>query len=281
MLPLRRGQVITEEKAVQLTTGNQVIERLTLSSDRRWLVFDSDRRGNADVYRLRLDQPGAEPEQLTTDSANDFAPVASPDGREILFHSLRLGNRDLWLMSWDGTNQRPLTRTPGNEYTGTWSPDGRALSFYADSAGTLWLGTASRSEPDDWGNFRLLLPRMTGIPAWSPDGTRIATIRDNEVVIVPSAGGEPRVLFRPPPATPPTRIVIWAPDGRSVYYRVREPDGRLALLALSLDGKPPVTLVRQHDASKTGARSDWTTDGRRFFYTIQRHEGDIWTVEIT
>ena len=74
---------------------------------------------------------------------------------------------------------------------------------------------------------------------------------------------------------------MWSADGRSVYYRVREPDGRLALLALPVDGKPPVTLVRQRDASKTGARSDWTTDGRRFFYTIQRYEGYIWTVALS
>jgi Tol biopolymer transport system component len=281
MLPLRPGQVVNEEKALQVTTGNQVIERLNLTPDGQWLVFDSDRRGNADVYRLRLGQPTAEPEQLTTDSANDFAPAPSPDGREILFHSLRLGNRDLWLMSWDGTNQRPLTRTPRNEYTGAWSPDGRTLSFYAESTGTLWLGTASRRKRDEWGSFRLLYPGVTSASTWSPDGRRLAALQDGQVVVIPYPGGTPQVLLRPQPATHPSRIVIWSPNGRSVYYRLREPDGRLALLALPLDGKPPVTVVRQRDASKTGARSDWTTDGRRFFYTIQRYEGDIWTVEIT
>jgi Tol biopolymer transport system component/tRNA A-37 threonylcarbamoyl transferase component Bud32 len=281
MVPLRPGQVASEENAVQVTTGNQVIERLTLSPDGRWLVFDSDRRGNADVYRLRLDQTGADPEQLTADPANDFAPVASPDGREVLFHSLRLGNRDIWLMSWDGTNQRALTRTPRNEYAGAWSPDGRTLSFYAESAGTLWSGFATRRGRDEWTNFRLLHPHVTGPPTWSPDGAHLAAMQNGQVVVIPYPNGTPRVLLRPPPATYPTRIVIWSQDGRSVYYRPREPDGRLTLLALPIDGKAPSTLVRQQDASKAGARSDWTTDGRRLFYTIQRHEGDIWTVEIS
>jgi eukaryotic-like serine/threonine-protein kinase len=280
MMPLRAGQVITDDRAVQVTTGNQVIERMNLSPDGHWLVFDSDRRGNSDVYRLRLDQPGAEPEQLTADSADDFAPITSPDGREILFHSLRLGNRDLWLMSWDGTNQRPLTRTPLNEYAGAWAPDGRAISFYAESAGTLWLGVGSRGDGDQWGNFRLLLPETTSAPAWSPDGTKLAAIHKDAVVVVPYPHGEPQILLRLPPGMRPARIVFWSPDGRSVYYRLREPDGRLTLLSVPVDGKAPVTLVRQRDASSSGARSDWTTDGRRFFYTIQSHEGDIWTVEI-
>jgi eukaryotic-like serine/threonine-protein kinase len=280
MLPLRPGRVVTEDGAVQVTTGNQVIERMTLSPDGHWLVFDSNRRGNSDIYRLRLDQPGADPEQLTADSADDFAPITSPDGREILFHSVRLGNRDLWLMSWDGTNQRPLTRTPRNEYSGAWAPDGRALSFYAESAGTLWLGIASRREGDQWGNFRLLFPGTTSAPMWSPDGTRLAAIHQDAVVVLPYPRGEPQVLLRLPPGTRPARVLFWSPDGRSIYYRLREPDGRLTLLRLPVDGKPPVTLVRQRDASSSGARSDWTTDGRRFFYTIQSHEGDIWTVEI-
>jgi Tol biopolymer transport system component/tRNA A-37 threonylcarbamoyl transferase component Bud32 len=280
MVQLRPGQVVTEDRAVQVTTGNQVIERLTLSPDGHWLVFDSDRRGNADIYRLRLDQPGAEPEQLTADSANDYSPIMSPDRREILFHSLRLGNRDLWLMSSDGTNQRPLTRTPQNEFSGAWSPDGHAISFYAESAGTLWLGIVSRGERDQWGTRRLVLPRTSSVAWWSPDGTRLAAIHDGAVVIIPFPPGDPVVLFRPPPATQPTRSVMWSPDGRSVYYRLREPDGRLTFLGLPVAGKPPVTLVRQRDPSKSGARSDWITDGRRFFFTIHRYEGDIWTVEI-
>ena len=279
MLPLRPGQTITDDAAVQVATGNQVIERLSLSPDGRWLVFDSDRRGNANIYRQRLDQPGAEPEQLTTDSADDFAPAMSPDGREIVFHSLRLGNRDLWLMSSDGTNQRPLTRTPRDEYAGTWSPDGRSISFYADSAGTMWMGIASRGADGQWGT-RLLLPRTPNSAAWSPDGTRLAAVHDGAVVLVPLPAGEPAPIYRLPTILQTSRVPVWSADGRSVYYREREPDGRLTLLSIPVDGRPPVALVRQRDASRSGPRSDWTTDGRRFFFTISHYAGDISTVEV-
>jgi eukaryotic-like serine/threonine-protein kinase len=280
MVPLRPGEAVTEDEPVEVTTGNQVIERINLSPDGGWLIFDSDRRGNADIYKLRLDQPGAEPEQLTTDSADDFAPAMSADSREILFHSFRLGNRDLWVMGDDGTNQRPLTRTARNEYAGGWSPDGRNLSFYAESAGTLWLGVGTRSERNEWERFRLLLPEISSASAWSPDGSRLAAIHKGSVAVVSYPGAKPAVLFQVPPATQPSRIVVWSADGRSIYYRRREPDGRLTLLELPLNGRPPITRVRQGDASKSGARSDWVTDGRRFFFTIHRYDGDSWTVEV-
>jgi Tol biopolymer transport system component len=172
-----------------------------------------------------------------------------------------------------------LARTPQTEYSGAWSPDGHTISFYAESAGTLWLGFKSRDERDQWGASRLVLPGITSVAWWSPDGTRLAGIRDGAVSIIPYPAGDPVTLFRPPPATQPSRIAMWSPDGRSLYHRLREPDGRLTLLGLPVDGKPPVTLARQRDATKSGARSDWVTDGRRFFFTIHRYEGDVWTVE--
>jgi Tol biopolymer transport system component len=280
MVPLRPGTEVLEDAAKPVTTGNQVIERMTVSTDGTWLLYDSDRRGNADVYRLQLNRPGAEPEQLTSDSANDFSPVMSPDGREVLFHSLRQGNRDLWLMSSDGNNQRPLTQTPQNEYAGSWSADSRTIGFYAESTGTIWMAYMSRRKADQWGPPRLVLPGVSSTPTWSPDGKQVAVIKDGMVVTVPFPGDEPVVRFRPALAAQVSRIVAWSADGRSVYYRQRELDGRLTLLAIPLDGKPPVTLVRQGDPSKSGPRSDWATDGRRFFFTIPKNEGDIWTVEV-
>jgi Tol biopolymer transport system component len=279
MLPLRPGESITDDAAVQVTAGNQVIERVGLSADGHWLLYDSDRQGNADIYRQRLDQPG-EPEQLTSDSANDYAASFSPDGRQIVFHSLRSGNRDLWLMSSDGTNQRQLTTSLLQEYAGTWSPDGRSIAFYEDSASSIWLAVITMGPDGKWGPARLLVPRAPGLAAWAPDGKSVATIYDGSVAIVPVEGGEPTRLYDLPSGFQYSRQVAWSADGRNVYYRLRETDGRLTLIMLPVHGGAPTTLVRQRDASRAGPRSDWTTDGRRFFFTAHHYEGDISTVEV-
>jgi Tol biopolymer transport system component len=250
-----------------------------VSPDGRWLVYDSDRRGNADIYRLRLDQAGAEPEQLTADSANDYSAAISPDGKELLFHSLRTGNRDLWVMGIDGTNPGPVTHSKIEEYAGTWSPDGRSAAYYADSAATIWLGVVSRDAQGSWGTPQLLLPK-TANPAWSPNGNRLAALHDNTLAVITLPEKTVRTILPVPQSFQQgTRQVVWARDGR-IYFRVREPDGRLSLVSLSPDGGPPTVLVRPRDASRAGPRADWFTDGRRLYFTMSRYDGDVSIVEI-
>jgi len=281
-LPLHPGRVIDEDAAVEVTTGNQVIESPSLSLDGRSLLFSSNRRGNADIYLLRLDEPRTEPEQLTTDSADDFSPAMSPDGREVLFHSLRSGLRNLWLMSSDGTNQRQLISSSFDEFAGVWSRDGRSIGFYADSGGTLWTGVTSRDASGHWGTPRLFLPGSIGggQAAFSPDGKWLATVVNGAVMLVRMPSLETVSIFRLPTLFQAARYLSWAEDGRKIYYRVREPDGRLTLLAIPVDGGPPQVMVRERDASRSGPRSDWTIGADRFYFTIGHYEGDVWTAEV-
>ncbi len=279
MLPLHPGATITDDGAVPVTTGAQVIERAQVSPDGRWLVYDSDRRGNSDIYRVRLDQTGAEPEPLTTDSANDYSAAISPDGRELLFHSLRTGNRDLWVMGIDGTNLRRVTHSPIEEYSGTWSPDGRSVAYYADSAARIWLGIVSRDAQGNWGTPELILPN-TANPAWSPTGNRLAALHDSSLAVISLPDRTVRPILPVPRSFQQgTRQVVWARDGR-IYFRLREPDGRLSLVSLSPEGGAPTTLVRPRDASRASVRADWFTDGRRLYFTISKYEGDVSTIEI-
>jgi serine/threonine-protein kinase len=279
MLPLQPGRTIDDDAAVQVTTGTQVIERTNLSPDGRWLVFDSDRRGNADVYRQRLDDPNALPEQLTTDSANDYAPAVSPDGREILFHSLRSGNRDLWVMGSDGSNPQQITHAPFDEYSGSWLPSGRAVAYYADSAGVFWLGVVTRDSAGRWGTPRLVLANVPGAIGVSATG-RLVTTQGGVLSVIDTGTWKASPVPGPVETSQGARGALFTPDGSGVYYRGREPDGRLSLTLVHLNGARPDTLVRPRDASRAALRADWVTDGKRFFFTINKYEGDIWTVEV-
>ena len=73
---------------------------MRVSRDGRWLLYDSNLKGNSDIYRIPIG--GGEPEQLTNDPADEFAPDLSPDGGAIAYHSWRRGTRDIEVKPLDG-----------------------------------------------------------------------------------------------------------------------------------------------------------------------------------
>ena len=57
--------------------------------DGQWVVYASDRSGNADLWKQRPGDP--DPVRLTTSEANESQPQWSPDGQSIVFRSERDG----------------------------------------------------------------------------------------------------------------------------------------------------------------------------------------------
>ena len=60
--------------------------------------------------------------RLTNNEADDLFPTWSPDGEEIVFHSDRDGNYEIYMMNADGTNLGNLTNNPANDTNRSWTP---------------------------------------------------------------------------------------------------------------------------------------------------------------
>jgi TolB protein len=74
------------------------------------IIFYSGRGDNQDVYIL---YPGEkEPRNLTNHAAKDLCPAVSPDGRFIIFQSVRDGNFDIFSIKIDGSDPLRLTNDP-------------------------------------------------------------------------------------------------------------------------------------------------------------------------
>jgi Tol biopolymer transport system component len=94
----------------RLTTDPQTDGRPAFTPDGQAVVFHSTRTaGKQQIWMVNVDGTGLT--QLTRDSVN-FAPTVSPDGQLIAYVSIRDKAYDIWLMSRDGSNQRPFTRGP-------------------------------------------------------------------------------------------------------------------------------------------------------------------------
>ena len=112
-IPVPTSRAVSIAGARPVTTGDQTIETVDVSRDGRWLVFNSDRNGSWQIYKMPA--AGGEAIQLTTDSAGAYSPAWSPDGHQIAFHSIRTGNRDLYTMAADGSGVIQRTSSPAHE----------------------------------------------------------------------------------------------------------------------------------------------------------------------
>ena len=270
----------TEDDAVQLTEGAQVIESASLSPDGQWLLYDSDLGGNMDLYRKRL--PDGVPERLTTDSADDFFPDLSPDGRETAFHSWRGGSRDIYVMPMDGGPIQQITSTPAQESSPRWSPDGQALVFSPFGVGRGGIWVVRRKD----GRWQTPIQRLHwGFQAtWSPDGKRLvfgSTLLAGSMWIMPADSGAPRLLAD---TVGPNAVIgelpSWSEDGRTIYLRSRARD-RWVIWAVPLDGRPPQHAVEFDRRNGSTIRGSWNFRRGKFVYSAEDLRSDVWVMEVS
>jgi Tol biopolymer transport system component len=82
-----------------------------------------------DIYTVNRD--GSDFRRLTNYNVYTAEGVLSPDGKKIVFTSLKDGDLDIYTMNVDGTNVRRLTSTPGYDGGPWWSPDGKKIVYRA------------------------------------------------------------------------------------------------------------------------------------------------------
>ena len=93
------------------------------SPDNNQIAFVSDRIGNDDIYVQNMDGSGVK--NLSNNPARDIHPYWAPDGRTILFNSLRDNdqNFDVYQVNVDGTKLHRLTTERDTETCARFSPD--------------------------------------------------------------------------------------------------------------------------------------------------------------
>ena len=82
-----------------------------------------------DIFTADVD--GSHPRRLTRTAGYDAEAVVSPDGRSIVFTSVRHGDLDIYTMRIDGSHVRQLTHTLGYDGGPWWSHDGKKIVYRA------------------------------------------------------------------------------------------------------------------------------------------------------
>ncbi|HEX2712812.1 MAG TPA: hypothetical protein VHM88_11390 [Candidatus Acidoferrales bacterium] len=158
---------------------------------------------------------------------------------QIAFVSSRSGNKEIWVMDYDGENQQQATSLHSIALTPRWSPDATRIAFtcYAPFAGVVSAQICIHSRET---GKPMTFPRWRGTnssPAWSPDGTEIMFMSsmygDPELFTVEANGGHPRrITYSPGVDTSPAwnpktsqRVVFVSDRGGSPHLYLMNPDG--------------------------------------------------------
>lgn len=200
------------------------------------IVFQSNKGGRAQLYIINRDGTGRR--QLTSGDAPNTQPDASPDGRKLLFVSLRQPaggsrNYDVWEIRVDGTGERRLTTSPRPDDSPRYAPDGRSFYYLRDEGGSpktkriysqaLTDSTGATAQPitplgmfvrafsmSADGNY-LVLTRLETVPrVGDVQQVMLFTLANGALLPIRAGTGEQLTAptFRPAtptiPATPPT-----------------------------------------------------------------------------
>lgn len=279
-VPLR-PEPATFEQARSLTSENHLIELLDLSPDGQWLLFDSFKGGNSDIWRIL--SAGGELTRITSDPAHDWAPSWTPEMSHILFHSLRSGNRDIWSLPIDGREAVQVTNDPAHEYTPRMSPDGSKILFGSSKSGAYnaWIMAADGTAPRQ---VTSLGDRSTfwWYPLWSPTGDMITFAADLsgvfELYTVPSVGG--RITKRTEVGWQRAFPFRWSRDGRVIYVCATSVAGseKMDVWTVSVEDGSARRLTDFGDTRLNLTNAD--TDGETLYGVFLEHSGDLWEMEI-
>jgi len=197
-----------------------------------------------DIYTVGVD--GKDLHRITNYGVYTAEGVLSPDGKTIVFTSLKDGDLDIYTMNIDGTNVKQLTHTRGYDGGPWWSPDGTKIVYRANHP----------TEPADVAEYNALLARHLVKPS------RV------ELFVMNADGSDQRQIthlgganFGP----------SWTPDGKRIIFSSNFPSprsGNFDLYLVNLDGSGLEQITRREEFDGFPM---FSPDGKHIIWASNRH----------
>ena len=189
----------------------------------------------------------------------------APATAKIAFGSARDGNREIYIMNPDGTQQTNLTRHKADDVSPAWSPTGEQVLFASDRDRFLGSWDLYLMDPNGQ-NVRPVFGKSADrfSPSWSPNGKQIAYAKREHgqyLVYIADIDGknEERVAIGGTPA--------WSPDGTEIVFVTKAGQERWEINILNMRTRKQKVFF-PFEARPTWVRSPkWSPSGDKLAFS--------------
>jgi TolB protein len=181
---------------------------------------------------------------------------------KIAYVSAQTGNKEIYVMDWDGYNPLPLTKNGSINMNPDFSPDGREVIFTSYKRGNPDLYRRSLSSPVEVALSNRKGLNITG--NWSPDGSKIALSLskdgDAEIYTIDKDGSHPmRLTINPALDLFPS----WSPDGKQIAF-MSDRLGKPQIFIMNADGGD---VRRLTTSGSYNVNPRWSPKGDKIAYS--------------
>ena len=279
-LPVRSTGPIDLAAAKARTRGNQTIEAMRVSRDGRWLLYDSNMRGNFDIYRMDL--ANGTTTRLTSEPFDEFAPDLLDEGQLLAYHSWQTKSRDVFVRSLTTGQLEQVTNSSSQESLPALAPDGRAIVYLdqqVENGSTRGLFLVRRDSTGRWGSPEHL-GTTTSRGAWSSDGRFITYTQRGSIEVQSIDTRQRRVVYQPAAGDPRAGNVQFGPGDAVLYFKSHDVHGQASFWSVPVAGGRPTCLVRFTDPGRPSGRTDFAVGRNHFYFTIDDRRSNIWVADV-
>jgi Tol biopolymer transport system component len=224
------------------------------------------------IIALSTNTKAYEITQITFEPSYEGQPAWSPDGSKIAFVSDRDGNKEIYVMDANGSDQQRLTYNSSDDIEPDWSPDGSKIVFSSNRSGNYDVCIMGAD-----GNQQVRLTRHSWdetAPAWryNEDNILYHDPYWNGTIYIMNADGSGQT------ALANGRYPSWSSDGTKIVYspgiRMMNPDGSGQAILLYGGGYEPAWSPNGNKIVFSIAKADITPDSLTYFPDLYMMDSD-------
>ncbi len=203
--------------------------------------------------------------------------AGSHDSGKITFVSDRDGNREIYIMNADGSDQRNVTCHAAWDSDPAWSPDGKKIAFVSDRDTKSLVGdlTWTIYVIDIEGGHEMQVTSTAADnrkPMWSPDGKKIAFSSNREsnyrIYLIDPDGSNQMNLTDNLSSIDP----VWSPDGMKVAFIqcdgwILDSSANMEICIANVDGSDQMNLT---NTAAWDGYPVWSPDGSKIAFITNR-----------